>query len=94
VWNAKYVIKERLPTDPSHYVKQFIYGIIEASTTLNYTYTVWEALKTIINTTDTTNSTNSTTETNSTAFPAVNVTYGNFATLDIVLSCAIRNAMQ
>ncbi|XP_056015772.1 uncharacterized protein LOC125675332 [Ostrea edulis] len=71
-WNAKYVIKERLPTNESHYIKQFIYGIIEASTTLNYTYTVWDVLKTSVNITDTTNSS---IESNSTVDPVFNVTY-------------------
>lgn len=37
VWNAKYTVKQKLPiTNSSHYIKAFVYGIIEASTELNF----------------------------------------------------------
>lgn len=39
VWNAQYIIKSRLDISPSHYIKNFVYGIIEASTILNFTHT-------------------------------------------------------
>ncbi|XP_078321865.1 uncharacterized protein LOC111103999 isoform X3 [Crassostrea virginica] len=37
VWNAKYTVKQKLPiTNSSHYIKAFVYGIIEASTELKF----------------------------------------------------------
>lgn len=79
-WVAKYVLKERPHTDPNHYIKQFVYGIIEASTTLNYTYTTIEVVETVINGTDLLNDTNilngTTYGLNDTSLPIINVTYG------------------
>ena len=51
-WVAKYVISERLPTHPNHYIKSFLYGIIEASTTLKYTFTFMDTIQTVINATE------------------------------------------
>ncbi|XP_061176007.1 uncharacterized protein LOC133184958 [Saccostrea echinata] len=74
-WDAKYVSKGRLDKDKDHYIKAFVYGIIDASTTLNYTYTVLDLVKTIINTTDKMDQSNSSTESNSTTEPIINITY-------------------
>ncbi|XP_061177042.1 uncharacterized protein LOC133185758 [Saccostrea echinata] len=73
-WDAKYLLKERPHSDEDHYIKAFVYGIIDASTTLNYTYTVLDPLKNI-NTTDTMDHFNSSTESNSTAEQVFNITY-------------------
>lgn len=53
-WEAKYMINGPLPTDENntHYIRSFVYGIIEASTTMNYTYTVVETIQTVINNTE------------------------------------------
>ena len=81
-WVAKYVISERLPTHPDHYIKSFLYGIIEASTTMNYTYTVVETIQTVINNTeiDTLNGTdmidNSSISASNSSSPKMNITYG------------------
>lgn len=79
-WVAKYVLKEKPHTDPNHYIKQFVYGIIEASTTLNYTYTTIDVVETVINRTDLLNDTNilngTTYGLNDTSLPIINVTYG------------------
>lgn len=78
-WVAKYVLKEKPHTDPNHYIKQFVYGIIEASTTLNYTYTTIDVVETVINRTDLLNDTNilngTTYGLNDTSLPIINVTY-------------------
>ncbi|XP_062599618.1 uncharacterized protein LOC134261186 [Saccostrea cucullata] len=75
IWNAKYVIKERLHTDKDHYIRKFVYGIINASTTLNYTSIVWDTVKTMLNTTNTMGLSNSSKETNSTEETTFNVTH-------------------
>lgn len=36
-WDAKYVLKENLPNLTDHYVQKFSYGIVSATTTLQYT---------------------------------------------------------
>lgn len=84
-WDAQYVIKERLDTNSSHYIKAFVYGIIAASTVLNYTHTVTVPVITYFNTTDSINETlysNQTTEAanissgNDTSSPSFNITFG------------------
>lgn len=57
VWNAQYVIKERLHTNSSHYIKEFVYGIIKAGTVLNFTQNVMVQEITYFNTTDLANET-------------------------------------
>lgn len=57
LWNAQYVIKERLPTNESHYIMEFVYGIINASTVLNFTKTVMEPVVPFFNTTEFANET-------------------------------------
>ncbi|XP_052707847.1 uncharacterized protein LOC128183063 isoform X2 [Crassostrea angulata] len=57
VWNAQYVIKERLHTNSSHYIKEFVYGIIKAGTVLNFTQNVMVPVITYFNTTDLANET-------------------------------------
>lgn len=79
-WVATYVLKERPHTDPNHYIKHFVYGIIEAFTTLNYTYTTIEVVETVVNGTYSLNDTNNLNGTthgfNDTFLPIINVTYG------------------
>lgn len=81
-WVAKYVISERLPTHPDHYIRSFVYGIIEASTTLNYTFTFTETIQTVMNDTDfdTLNDTdiinNSSMSASNSSSPKLNITYG------------------
>lgn len=75
-WVAKYVLKERPNSDSHHYIRSFVYGIIEASTTLNYTFSYLETVETIINNTefDTLNTTNNL---DNSSLPIINITYGN-----------------
>lgn len=81
-WVAKYVISERLPTHPDHYIKSFLYGIIEASTTLKYTFTFMDTIQTVINATefDTLSGTdiinNSSMSASNSSSPKINITYG------------------
>lgn len=82
-WVAKYVLKERPNSDSDHYIKSFVYGIIEASTTLNYTFSYLETVETIINNTefDTLNTTNNLDNSSlgdlNSSLPVINITYGN-----------------
>ncbi|XP_061176006.1 uncharacterized protein LOC133184957 [Saccostrea echinata] len=75
VWNAKYVIKERLHIDENHYIRQFVYGIIDASTILNYTYTILDPVNTTTDSMDTMDQFNSSAELYSTAETVFNITY-------------------
>ena len=81
-WVAKYVISERLPTHPDHYIKSFLYGIIEASTTLKYTFTFMETIQTVINATEFDTLTgndiinNSSMSASNSSSPKINITYG------------------
>ena len=83
-WVATYVIKGPLPKDENntHYIRSFVYGITEASTTMNYTYTVMETIQTIINNTEfeTLNGTdmidNSSISASNSSSPNMNITYG------------------
>jgi hypothetical protein len=94
-WDAQYVIKERLNTNSSHYIKAFVYGIIAASTVLNFTQTVTVPVITYFNTTDSTNETLYSNQTfdvanitngNDTLSPRFNITFGKnvYAYLNIV----------
>lgn len=88
VWNAQYVIKERLHTNSSHYIKEFVYGIIKASTVLNFTQNVMEPVITYFNTTDLVNKTmisnqtfgadNTSIDANNTSSMDFNITFGKF----------------
>lgn len=81
-WVAKYVISERLPTHLDHYIKSFLYGIIEASTTLSYTFTFMETIQTVINATEFDTLTgndiinNSSMSASNSSSPKINITYG------------------
>nr|XP_034332757.1 uncharacterized protein LOC105327902 isoform X2 [Crassostrea gigas] len=50
-WVAKYTNDKIRPTNSSHYIKEFVYGIINALTVLNFTKTVMEPVVTFFNTT-------------------------------------------
>lgn len=57
-WDAEYKIKNgTLFNDPDHYITNFVYGIVNASTVLNFTKTVMEPVVTFFNTTEFNNET-------------------------------------
>lgn len=57
-WDAEYTIKNgTLFNDPDHYITNFVYGIVNASTVLNFTKTVMEPVVTFFNTTEFNNET-------------------------------------
>lgn len=96
VWNAQYVIKERLHKDSSHYIKGFVYGIINASTVLNFTKIVMEPVVTFFNTTEFVNETmitNQTFEADNTSIDAnnassmdSNITWGKFTYSFVIIN--------
>ena len=83
-WVATYMIKGQIPKDENntHYIRSFVYGITEASTTMNYTYTIVETIQTVINNTefDMLNGTdmidNSSISASNSSSPKMNITYG------------------
>lgn len=89
VWNAKYVIKEISPIDEFHYIMEFEYGIINASTVLNFTKTVMEPVVPFFNTTEFENETMISNQTfgadaisidaNNTSSMDFNVTFGKYS---------------
>lgn len=87
-WDAKYTINEPLNNDPKHYITNFVYGIVNASTVLNFTKIVMEPVVTFFNTTDFENETmisnqtfgaeNSSIDANNTSSMDLNVTFGKY----------------
>lgn len=85
-WSAKYVINGTLHNDPDHYITNFVYGIVNASTVLNFTKTVMEPVVTFLNTTEFANETmisnktfgahNTYIDANNTSSMDFNVTFG------------------
>lgn len=101
VWNAQYVIKERLDTNSSHYIKTFVYGIIGASTVLNFTQNVVESVITYYNRTEWTNDTSFSNQTlaagnvssfeNYTTVTDYNVTLGTCFLFKIIIKLSEKN---
>lgn len=87
-WDAKYTINGTLDNDTEHYIKNFVYGIVKASTVLNFTKIVMEPVVTFFNTTDFENETiisnqtfgaeNTSKVANNTSSMEFNVTLGKF----------------
>lgn len=88
-WDAQYVTKDQIEHNSSHFIKEFVYGIINASTVLNFTKTVIEPVVPFFNTTNETMISNQTFKTENTSIDAnktssinFNVTFGKYTYYD------------
>lgn len=86
-WDAKYTINGTKPKHHDHYITNFVYGIVNASTVLNFTKTVMQPVVTFFNTTDanktmlsnqTFRADNTSRNANTTSSKDFNVTFGKF----------------